>query len=65
MKFTVEIECDNAAFHDCGCEAEVIRILQELIERIDVGESQMKRPAEHRLHDINGNNVGKAGFTNG
>lgn len=55
MKFTLEIECDNAAF-DGGRKHEVARILKELAKRI--GEVK----PDTRLRDINGNTVGFARF---
>ena len=52
MKFTVEIECDNAAFADEPYE-ELARILRELADDIEESCS-----ASHPLRDINGNRVG-------
>ena len=54
MKFTIEIECDNAAFEDSP-EAEVVRILQELVYQI-----RFEGDLAHALLDINGNRVGRS-----
>ncbi len=61
MKFTLEIDCSNAAFTDDGesCEHEVARILDDLSHRIYRGE----RFDCVVLRDINGNKVGEARFT--
>jgi hypothetical protein len=57
MTFTLEINCNNAAFDDEG-HAEVARILRELAERLEADESIKQVP----LQDINGNRVGLASF---
>ena len=59
MKFTVEIECDNAAFADGGHNYEVARILRELADDLDVGLFDGKRKSTG-LRDANGNHVGQA-----
>lgn len=59
MKFTVEIECDNAAFAD-GCHNyEVARILRELADDLDAGLFDGNRKSTG-LRDANGNHVGQA-----
>lgn len=55
MMFTLTIETDNAAF-DEDPEDEIIRILQNVKERIDIGSK------EGIVNDINGNPVGKYYF---
>ena len=56
MKFKIEIECDNDAFYDP--EFEVVRILQDVRERIQHGDANLNRTV--MLYDINGNRVGEA-----
>lgn len=53
MTLTLTIDCDNAAFEDCG---EVARILRELAERVDGREAHDMD--EIILRDVNGNRVG-------
>ncbi len=53
--FTLSFETDNAAFDENPTD-EVIRILQDVKEKIDIG---LK---EGPVYDINGNNVGKFSF---
>lgn len=55
MKFTLEIECDNAAFTEGGDDSrneETARILREIAKQLDVG--YVKGVA----YNMNGNNVG-------
>ena len=54
MKFTVEIECDNAAFADDCHSYEVARILRELADDLDAGLFDGKRKSTG-LRDANGN----------
>ena len=54
MKFTVEIECDNAAFA-FDPHAEVARLLARLAEAIETTESMA-----HPIFDTNGNRVGRS-----
>jgi hypothetical protein len=56
-KFTVEIDCGNAAFHEVDREYEVARILRELADSLESG-----RIGKIYLHDYNGNRVGAAKF---
>jgi len=56
-KFTVEIDCGNAAFYEVDCEYEVARILRELANSLESG-----RIGTIYLHDSNGNRVGTANF---
>lgn len=59
-KFTLTIECDNAAFEDAA-GAEVARILRDAADDLD---SHMMQEASHaNLYDINGNTVGKWRYT--
>jgi len=54
MKFTLEINCDNAAFEDELVTTELGRILREIAQKVEDGEA-----TEYRLaFDINGNCVG-------
>lgn len=57
MKFTIEIDCGNAAFGDYPWD-EVARILKAYAERLENGH----RPDRPALYDINGNRVGAAVF---
>ena len=54
MKFTLEINCDNAAFEDFP-EQEISRILTEAAMIVEVGGSIVPGSI---LRDINGNTVG-------
>ena len=56
MKFTLEIDCNNAAFEDGVCD-EIGRILAKLAERMDYGAQP-----EMLLWDVNGNLCGVARF---
>ena len=51
MKFTLNIDCNNAAFEG-DTDAEVARILKEVAEKIEGGASS------GTISDINGNRVG-------
>ena len=53
MKFTITIECDNAAFTDDAAH-EVARILREAADKLERGQTEFK------LMDYNGNTVGRA-----
>lgn len=55
MKFTLTIDCDNAAFED-GLEFEVPRILEIATHKVRSGET------EFSLRDLNGNTCGAARF---
>lgn len=58
MKFTLEIECDNAAFEGDPNE-EIARILRDLVDDLEA------RPAARGtfpLRDSNGNRVGAGVF---
>jgi hypothetical protein len=54
MKYTITIECDNAAFDPPA--QEVARILRQLADQCERYDS----PPQVTLFDINGNRVGKA-----
>jgi hypothetical protein len=63
MRFTLEIQCDNSAFHACdegdsddvARNIEVGRLLHRAAEYLDRG-------MERRLIDSNGNTVGSFRF---
>jgi hypothetical protein len=60
MKFRIEIDCDNAAFH-ADWRDEVIRIMRDLSEELDYGVDGLGMSrGPILLHDVNGNTVGKA-----
>lgn len=59
MKFTIEIECDGAAFADNCHNYEVSRILRELADGLEDGLFDGNRRS-CGLRDINGNHVGQA-----
>jgi hypothetical protein len=63
MKFTLEIDCDNAAFGETPDEvtAEIIRIITPKICELACGTADCTLP----LRDSNGNRVGSAKFTKG
>lgn len=60
MRFTLTIDCDNAAFGNledaAQPAAEVVRILRYAADRIESG------PSAGELCDANGNTVGRFGF---
>ena len=56
MKFTLSIDCDNAAFDEDG-GSEVARILREAARWI--GGGALRDGASSCLRDINGNEVGQ------
>lgn len=60
MKLKIEIDLGNAAFGegDFDCGFEVARILKQL--SLYMVECGCPATLEKPLHDINGNNVGKA-----
>ena len=51
MKLSLDLNSSNAAFEESG-EFEVARILRDVADKIERGES------DGRLRDVNGNNVG-------
>jgi hypothetical protein len=53
----IEIKTDNAAFRP-DCRDEIVRILQDLVERFGRG------PLEQPIRDINGNTVGSVSIVN-
>ena len=61
MKFTLEIECDNAAFEDVHCTASVARILREAAAY--VGAQRRPSGGAHTVRDVNGNTCGRFEFT--
>ena len=56
MNFTLNIDCDNAAFEE-DASAEVARILRTLADKLDNGQSYFPN-----VFDLNGNTVGLAQF---
>jgi len=64
MNFRVFVNCDNAAFDDVtgfnGRGEETARILREIADRISRTE---ELPDYITLRDINGNDVGRATFS--
>jgi len=53
MKYSISIECSNAAFIDQGPEQELSRILRDLADRLD-----SEGITDRALFDLNGNRVG-------
>ena len=67
MRFKLNLTCDNDAFEptDAECDGEVARILRELADRVERGELDLPvgmRVNTKVLHDINGNDVGRATY---
>jgi len=60
MKFVLSMNCNNDAFFGDACENEVVRILQDVRERIMTGDAVSNQ--DYILFDLNGNTVGKAYF---
>lgn len=58
MKIQIELTTGNEAFEN-GESIEVGRILQGVADMVQDGPEE----GEHRLHDYNGNTVGKVVFT--
>ena len=58
MKFTLDIDCENAAFED-NPNIEIARILEKLAINLR-GDAAWKVGDTIRLRDINGNSVGGA-----
>lgn len=56
--FRLRIETKNQAFEEDNKQIEIVRILRELILRLECGNT------EGTLHDINGNKVGEYTLTN-
>ena len=54
--YRIEIKTDNAAFEPPDTDAEVVRILRHLCERIERDDLE----SEKVLRDYNGNTVGRA-----
>ncbi|OQB36862.1 MAG: hypothetical protein BWY09_01776 [Candidatus Hydrogenedentes bacterium ADurb.Bin179] len=52
MKYSISIECNNAAFVDQG--KELARILRDLADRLEV-----EGVTDRALMDLNGNRVGR------
>jgi hypothetical protein len=67
MKFTLEIDCSNAAFGENVGEAfdEMRRIVLDYIQRTDDGRTCLAIGQQVVLRDSNGNRVGFAKFTKG
>lgn len=57
MRFTFEIETDNAAFEGPGLALETARLLEAAARKVRDGYEQ------GRARDVNGNAVGTWGFT--
>jgi hypothetical protein len=57
VKFTLTIDCDNAAFTDAGTKFEVARILAKLAHKLNA-----YGPDAGSLADANGNEVGSFAF---
>jgi hypothetical protein len=53
--FTINIECDSAAFDGDACGTELARMLRGLADSLEVYTVQT-----HYLRDINGNHCGNA-----
>lgn len=54
MRFTLDINCDNAAFDDDDLFHEVARILRDLATKVE------DHDADRNILDVNGNFIGIA-----
>jgi hypothetical protein len=61
MKFSLTIDCDNAAFADEPWR-EAARILDEAARKLRGGQPDFAEKDRIMLFDINGNRVGHCGF---
>ena len=57
MKMSIEISSNNAAFEDDGAVDETVRILQKIINSLELSTVQ-----DRQIYDINGNRVGQFYF---
>lgn len=62
MKFTLEVNMDNAAFEDLE---ELKRILRALTESYGLHDGIAGKQQVGVVHDVNGNTVGSWRFTSG
>lgn len=60
--FTVKFDTDNAAFDDGNREAEIIRILRSIADRV---ERDGCSGFFETIRDVNGNEVGRFALKNG
>lgn len=58
MEFTLEIECNNAAFDDENLTHEIARILRKAADQVE-----LENESSRALRDINGNIVGQFAAT--
>lgn len=58
LRFNLDIECENAAFHEATVEAEIVRILHIAAERV-MREGWNEKGYRADLYDSNGNVVGE------
>jgi hypothetical protein len=72
MKYYLEIDTNNDAFHQNGPATELVRILQEVALRMDLeilpyvaDFSFQHEEAEFPIKDSNGNKVGVHGYKEG
>ena len=61
IKYSINIDCGNAAFDDGNIGNELARILRKEAERLELECTPRGAP----LRDINGNKVGTADFRKG
>lgn len=59
--FTVKFDTDNAAFADGGRDAEIVRILRAIADRV---EREGCSGFYETIRDINGNDVGRFALKN-
>jgi hypothetical protein len=53
MQVRITIDCDNAAFEECGTWPEVVRILKTIARDVN----RMDTVYDFNLRDVNGNTV--------
>ena len=60
MKFTIEIDCDNAQFADGELMLELADTLERVAKQVGEFECGLANPLQ--IRDVNGNHIGFAHF---
>ena len=61
LRFSLNIDCDNAAFDDSGIATELARILRKTATQLEAGDDF---ESGRKVYDVNGNAVGIAQLKN-